>query len=54
MQRLYKAVKSTAVTDGGDVGQAGSLTQVATPSLTTLAHMGEAREVGGRGEVFDS
>jgi hypothetical protein len=54
MQRSYKAVKSAAVTDGGDVGQAGSLTQVATPPLTTLAHVGEAREVGARGEVFDS
>jgi hypothetical protein len=54
MQRSYNAVKSAAVTDGGDVGQAGSLTQVATPPLTTLAHVGEAREVGGRGEVFDS
>jgi hypothetical protein len=54
MQRSYKAVNSAAVTDGGGVGQAGSLTQVATPPLTTLAHVGEAREVGARGEVFDS
>jgi hypothetical protein len=36
------------------LGKSGSLTQVATPPLTTLAHVGEAREVGARGEVFDS
>jgi hypothetical protein len=46
--------KSAAETDGSDLGQAGSPTLAATPPLTTLAHVGEAWEVGWRGEGFDS
>jgi hypothetical protein len=45
-----KAEKSAEETDGGGLEQAGSPTQVATPPLTTLAHVGEAREVGGARE----
>jgi hypothetical protein len=47
MHRSYKAEKSAADTDGGGLGQAGSPTQVPRPPLTTLAHVGESREVGG-------
>jgi hypothetical protein len=54
MHRSYRAEKSAAETDGSDLGQAGSPTLAATPPLTTLAHVGEAREVGWRGEGFDS
>jgi hypothetical protein len=50
MQRSYSATKSALETDGGGHGLAGSLTQVTTPPLTTLAHVGEAREVWERGE----
>jgi hypothetical protein len=51
MQRPYSAKKSATEADGGVVlGLAGSPTQVAVPPLTMLAHMGEAREVGGRGD----
>jgi hypothetical protein len=53
MHRSYKAEKSAEETDGGGLEQAGSPTQVATPPLTTLAHVGEAREVGGAGEGFE-
>jgi hypothetical protein len=53
MHRSYKAEKSTEETDGGGLEQAGSPTQVTTPPLTTLAHVGEAREVGGAGEGFE-
>jgi hypothetical protein len=50
MQRPYSAKKSATEADGGVVlGLAGSPTQVAVPPLTTLAHVGEAREVGGGG-----
>jgi hypothetical protein len=52
MQRSYKAEKSAEETDGGGLEQAGSPTQVATPPLTTLAHVGEAREVDGAREGF--
>ncbi len=44
--RLYNAEKSVAEMDGGGLRLAGSPTQVATPPLTTLAHVGEAKEVG--------
>jgi hypothetical protein len=54
MHCSYKAEKSAADMDGGGLRQAGSPTQVATPPLTTLAHVGEVREVGGRGEGFSS
>jgi hypothetical protein len=56
MQRSYNAEKSAAETDGADLEQAGSPTLAATPPLTTLAHVGggEAREMGWRGEGFDS
>jgi hypothetical protein len=48
MQRPYSAKKSATEADGGVfLGLAGSPTQVASPPLTTLAHVGEAREVGG-------
>jgi hypothetical protein len=47
MHRSYNAKKSALEMDDGGLGLAGSLTQVATPPLTTLAHVGEAREVGG-------
>jgi hypothetical protein len=47
MHRSYKAEKSAADTDGSGLGQAGSPVQIATPPLTTLTHVGEAREVGG-------
>jgi hypothetical protein len=51
MQRPYSPKKSATEADGGVVlGLAGSPTQVAAPPLTTLVHMGEAREVGGRGD----
>jgi hypothetical protein len=53
MHRSYKAEKSAVEMDGGGLEQAGSPTQVATPPLTTLAHVGEAREVGGAGEGFE-
>jgi hypothetical protein len=42
------------VQDYDGLGLAGTPTQVATPPVTTLAHVGEAREVGGRGEEFVS
>jgi hypothetical protein len=42
------------VQDCGGLGLAGTPTQVATPPLTALAHVGEAREVGGKGEGFVS
>jgi hypothetical protein len=54
MHCSYNAEKSAADMDGGGLGQAGFPTQVATPPLTTLAHVGEAREVVGRGEGFGS
>jgi hypothetical protein len=54
MHRSYSAEKSAAETDGNDLGQAGYPMLAATPPLTTLAHVGEAREVGWRGEGFDS
>jgi hypothetical protein len=47
----YKAEKSAAETSGSGLEQAGSPTLVPTPPLTTLAHVGETREVGG-GEGF--
>jgi hypothetical protein len=53
MHRSYKAEKSAEETDGGGLEQAGSPTQVTTPPLTTLVHVGEAREVGGAGEGFE-
>jgi hypothetical protein len=53
MHRSYKAEKSAEETDGGGLEQAGSLLLVTTPPLNTLAHVGEAREVGGAGEGFD-
>jgi hypothetical protein len=55
IHRLYNAEKSVAEMDGGGLGLAGSHTQVATPPLTMLAHVGEAREVGGeeRGTAAD-
>jgi hypothetical protein len=53
MQRSYNAEKFAAETDGADLEQAGSPTLAATPPLTTLAHVGEAREMGWRGEGFD-
>ncbi len=46
IQSSYNA----AETDGGGLGLAGSPTQVATPPPAKLAHVGEAREVGGRGK----
>jgi hypothetical protein len=53
MHHSYKAEKSAAETDGSGLEQAGSPTLVTTPPLTTLAHVGEAREVGGgeRGSI---
>jgi hypothetical protein len=53
IHRSYKAEKSAEETDGGGLEQAGSPTQVTTPPLTTLAHVGEAREVDGAGEGFE-
>ncbi len=50
IHRSYSAKKSSTEVDGGGLGLAGSPTQVATPPLTTLPHVGEAREVRGRGE----
>ncbi len=47
----YKAEKSAAQTGGDGREAAGSPTLVPTPPLTTPAHVGEAREVGG-GEEF--
>jgi hypothetical protein len=47
----YKAEKSAAEMGGSGLGQVSSPTLVTTPPLTTLAHVGEAREVGG-GEGF--
>ncbi len=52
MHHSYKSEKSATDTDGGGLGQAGSPTQVAMPPLTTLAHVGEARDVEERGEGF--
>jgi hypothetical protein len=53
MQRWYSAEKSAAViTAGCDPVQAG-FSPRASP-LTTLAHVGEPREVEGRGEVLNS
>jgi hypothetical protein len=54
MHRSYNAEKSAAETVGGGLEQAGSPTIAHIPSLTTLAHVGEAREVGGQGEGFGS
>ncbi len=42
----YCAKKSVTEANDGGLGLAGSPTQVATPPLTTLAHLGEATEVG--------
>ncbi len=53
MHRSYKAEKSAVETDCGGLEQAGSPTLLTTPPLTTLTHVGEAREVGGAGEWFD-
>ncbi len=50
----YSAKKSATEADGGGLGLAGSPTQVAMPPLATLAHVGEARKVGGQGEGFIS
>ncbi len=50
IQCSYNAKKSAAEMDGGGLELAGSPMQVATPPLTTLAHVGEAREVGGLGK----
>ncbi len=47
----YKAEKSAAEMGGSGLEQAGSPTLVPTSPLTTLAHVGETREVGG-GEGF--
>ncbi len=46
----YSAKKSATEADGGGLGLSGSPTQVAMPPLTLLPHVGEAREVKGRGE----
>jgi hypothetical protein len=54
-QRSYSTEKSAVETAGCGIGQAGPSTFAHTPPLTTLAHMavGETREVGGRGAVYD-
>jgi hypothetical protein len=44
-QRSYSAEKSAVETAG--VGQTGPSTLAHAPPLTTLAHLGETREVGG-------
>jgi hypothetical protein len=44
----YNAEKSAAETGGGGLELAGTPTLSRTPPLTTLAHVGEPREVGGR------
>jgi hypothetical protein len=52
IHRRYNAEKSAAVTAGCDPGQV-DFSPMAHPSpLTTLAHVGEPREIRGRGEVL--
>ncbi len=51
IQRSYKAEKSALETAGCGVGQAGVSTLAHSPPLTTSAHVGDSREVGGQGEV---
>jgi hypothetical protein len=53
IQRSYSTEKSAVETAGCGVGQTGPSTLAHTPPLTTLTHIavGEAREVGGRGET---
>jgi hypothetical protein len=54
IQVLYSAVKSAAEMAGDGPGQAGFSPRAHTQLLTTLTLTGEPREVGGRGEGFDS
>jgi hypothetical protein len=49
-QRSYNAEKSALETACCGVGQAGPSTLVHSSPLTTSAHVGETREVGGGGQ----
>ncbi len=51
IQRSYSAEKSALETAGCGVGQTGPSTLAHSLPLTTSAHVGETREVGGRGEA---
>jgi hypothetical protein len=50
-QRSYSAEKSALETAGCGVGQTGPSAHAHKSPLTTFAHVGETREVGGRGEA---